>query len=141
MQKYVLGYAFSEDRSIVSLVEKLKGPLCNLNKWNGIGGKVETCEEYIDAMVREFHEETGILIGKDDWRFVGTSAGKDFFMEIFSTITPLADNYMPLQNDVGEPLKRHTVSAILENCYPYGENVQTIVQHILTGTGEVHFSV
>jgi 8-oxo-dGTP pyrophosphatase MutT (NUDIX family) len=30
--------------------------------YNGIGGKVEDCEEPIEAMVREFREETGALI-------------------------------------------------------------------------------
>lgn len=58
---YCLGFCFSSDKSHVALVHKLK-PSWQLGKLNGIGGKIEHDESGIDAMVREFKEETGVLI-------------------------------------------------------------------------------
>lgn len=36
-------------------------------KWNGIGGKIEVGERPIEAMVREFYEETGAITTGEDW--------------------------------------------------------------------------
>jgi 8-oxo-dGTP pyrophosphatase MutT (NUDIX family) len=41
------------------------------NRLNGMGGKVEHGEHFLDAAVRETHEEIGIQIPKENFSFLG----------------------------------------------------------------------
>lgn len=62
MIKYVLGFAFTESKQMVVLIEKQK-PEWQKGKFNGVGGKVEESDpDPMYAMTREFQEETGVLI-------------------------------------------------------------------------------
>lgn len=63
----VCGFVFNSDYSKVMLIRKnrpsfLKGML------NGIGGKIEANETALNAMMRECHEETGLVINIQDWK-------------------------------------------------------------------------
>lgn len=63
----VLGFFFNQERSRVLLILKnrpdhLKG------MYNGVGGKCEHREKYIDAIVREFKEETNLYISHERWK-------------------------------------------------------------------------
>lgn len=83
--EYVLGFMFNEDESKVLLVHKNR-PTWQAGKLNGIGGKIEAGETPLQAMEREFMEETGFIskwytnegTGEDDgecvpqWKLVGT---------------------------------------------------------------------
>lgn len=64
MTEYVNGFMFSLNRNNLLLIEKNR-PEWQKGKLNGIGGKIEEGEKPVDAMVREFEEETGV---KTDWR-------------------------------------------------------------------------
>lgn len=55
---YVAGFMFDAARENVALIEKQK-PDWQKGKLNGIGGKIEEGESPVQAMVREFEEETG----------------------------------------------------------------------------------
>jgi 8-oxo-dGTP diphosphatase len=68
MEKYVLGFCFSENEEKVLLIEKNR-PNWQKGQFNGIGGHIEDNEAPHDAMKREFSEETGILI--DEWKILG----------------------------------------------------------------------
>ena len=57
-QTYVLGFLFSDEGDKVALIRKNK-PEWQSGKLNGIGGKVEHTEVPLQAMRREFEEETG----------------------------------------------------------------------------------
>lgn len=59
MLAWVLGFLFNEDRTKVILLKKTH-PDYQAGKLNGVGGKVEPNETILDAMTREFLEETGI---------------------------------------------------------------------------------
>lgn len=64
MTNYVLGFAFSEGRDRVALIQKERPPW-QRGSLNGIGGHIEEYDENPHAaMVREFQEETGALIPK-----------------------------------------------------------------------------
>lgn len=63
---YVLGFAFSHSMRSVVLIEKQK-PAWQAGKLNGIGGKVERGELPLDAMTREFCEETGWGTRNGEW--------------------------------------------------------------------------
>ncbi len=76
MTDYVLGYLFNVHRSQVWLIRKER-PAWQKGKLNGIGGHVEDGESPLDAMRREFKEETGVgvlfwehtlRLFSDDWQ-------------------------------------------------------------------------
>lgn len=66
MKKYVTGFLFSKNASHVVLIKKIN-PQWQRGLFNGIGGKIEANESPVDAMVREFIEETGVTTNKADW--------------------------------------------------------------------------
>lgn len=67
---YVVGFAFFRFTYSVSLIEKQK-PDWQRGKLNGIGGKIESTDRSpVDAMRREFAEETGVCI--DEWHHFHT---------------------------------------------------------------------
>lgn len=64
--RYVCGFMFSPDLVHVALIQKLK-PAWQAGFMNGIGGKIEEGEFPLDAMVREFAEETGVATVPPTW--------------------------------------------------------------------------
>lgn len=65
MKQYVLGFAFSRDKKDIILISKLR-PDWQKGKLNGVGGKVEFEDiSPIDAMYREFKEETGVECSRE----------------------------------------------------------------------------
>jgi ADP-ribose pyrophosphatase YjhB (NUDIX family) len=78
MIKYVAGFMFGDRRNVVALVQKAR-PAHMRGLLNGIGGHIEANETPAAAMVREFHEETGLRTEQLDWmryaRLVGKSNG------------------------------------------------------------------
>jgi 8-oxo-dGTP diphosphatase len=58
MVNYVVGFMFKDDR--VLLIRKNK-PDWQKGRLNGVGGKIEPGELPLNAMIREFEEETGLV--------------------------------------------------------------------------------
>lgn len=86
MQKYVAGLAFNESRKQVAMVLKNR-PGWQAGQFNGIGGKVEEGEDFLDAMVREFDEETGVRIAPEQWTHIGSIHGPDFEVRFYRAVT------------------------------------------------------
>ncbi len=87
MTNYVCGFMFSENMNKVALISKLK-PEWQKGKLNGIGGKIEPGEGYLNAMVREFKEETGVETSFDEWKLFAYLSDKInwevYFLKAFS---------------------------------------------------------
>ena len=67
--RFVLGFLFSEDRKRVVLIKKTK-PSWQAGCLNGVGGKLESYDaDFVSAMLREFREETGVIIPKENWHY------------------------------------------------------------------------
>jgi len=62
---YVAGFLFSTSGKQVALIQKTK-PDWQKGKLNGIGGKIEEGETPLEAIRREFQEETGANVM--EWR-------------------------------------------------------------------------
>lgn len=98
MQAYVCGFLFSEDKTKVALIQKTK-PAWQAGMLNAVGGKVEVTvngdtithiEQPLDAMVREFEEETGVYIPPTEWKYrvhlVIPDTAEIFFFSCFSDV-------------------------------------------------------
>ncbi len=59
MKEYVCGFMFSPNKRKVVLIQKNK-PEWQKGLLNGVGGRMEEKETPIQAMIREFKEETGL---------------------------------------------------------------------------------
>jgi len=64
MRRAVCGFLFSLDGEYIVLIHKQR-PDWQAGKLNGVGGKVEEGEFALEAMRREFAEETGVRVY--DW--------------------------------------------------------------------------
>lgn len=79
---YVLGFLFGENPTRrIALIRKNK-PEWQKGLLNGIGGKVESGESPYSAMVREFHEETGVRIERG-WLAYCTMRSANFQCDVF----------------------------------------------------------
>lgn len=96
MENYVLGFCFSEDRSDVALILKNK-PEWQKGFLNGIGGKIEKNEAPIDAMIREFLEETGVVIS--DWNKAGRLISDSFCVHIYASVTDNVYNVKTMESE------------------------------------------
>lgn len=81
--QYVAGFAF-DTKGRVALIEK-KRPTWQRGKRNGIGGHIEEGETPLQAMVREFREETGRETTEESWRHFVTLRGVSFTVHFFAT--------------------------------------------------------
>lgn len=66
MKKMVVGFMFDRKVARVVLIRKNR-PAWMAGLCNGIGGKVEGEETPVQAMVREFREETTVVTQEGDW--------------------------------------------------------------------------
>lgn len=75
MKEYVLGFMFNNEIGQLgecALISKTK-PEWQAGLLNGIGGKIEDGETPLDAMIREFQEETGYH--QKEWKQFATMIG------------------------------------------------------------------
>jgi 8-oxo-dGTP diphosphatase len=97
-----LGYVLSPDGQRVLLVHRNRRPDdAHFGKYNGLGGKLDACEDVVAGMRREIREESGLecdhllLRGTVNWPGFGKH-GEDWFGFIFRidrfTGTPAAEN-------------------------------------------------
>ena len=80
MQKMVAGFLLNHQATQVALVLK-KRPKWQAGNYNAIGGKIEAGETSLEAMHREFREETGVLI--DTWIHFETIGGEDWQVDFY----------------------------------------------------------
>lgn len=103
---YVNGFLFSPDLTKVVLIKKTK-PEWQAGMLNGVGGKMELNELPIDAMIREFNEETGLNI--QSWNNFATITGLDWTCYFFWSISNLYNN---AQTTTDENIGIYNVSEI-----------------------------
>lgn len=64
--EYVVGFMYADTSRGVVLIRKNR-PDWQAGLLNGVGGKRERGETLVQAMVREFYEETGVATVEGDW--------------------------------------------------------------------------
>jgi 8-oxo-dGTP diphosphatase len=85
--EYVAGFLFDKALAKVALIRKNK-PAWQAGLLNGIGGKIEEDDETpLDAMVREFREESGVT--QLDWSYFAKLSGPDWCVHFFAARGPV----------------------------------------------------
>jgi 8-oxo-dGTP diphosphatase len=90
MMYYTLGFLFSPDYNRVLLIKK-NTPVWQAGKLNGIGGKLEPDEFAPYCMVREFKEETGLLI--TEWSLIAQMKGLWGRVFVYSATSLYIDDF------------------------------------------------
>lgn len=81
---YVVGFLFNPDMTEVVLIKKNR-PDWQKGLLNGVGGKIESGEDPITAMIREFKEETGLEI--IDWFDLVEIKGNGYVCYFFYSVS------------------------------------------------------
>lgn len=87
--RYVCGFLFRG--SEVCLIRKTK-PAWQAGLLNGVGGKIEEGESALNAMVREFEEEAGVVV--TEWREFAVMEWGFGSVTFFSSTTPAVPRSM-----------------------------------------------
>jgi len=85
MRRYVVGFAFNHDKTVVTLMQKNR-PDWQKGQLNGIGGAVEGYEGARVAMAREFEEEAGVATPHTRWVLYHTLKSHDFMCDILTAV-------------------------------------------------------
>jgi 8-oxo-dGTP diphosphatase len=106
-----LGYAlgFSCTSKQVVLIRKAR-PAWQAGRLNGVGGKIEAGESSLAAMVREYHEETGVLTDVDSWLPFGRVSGENFSVDLFLRRTEVLD---PVESLTDEAVSVHSFESVV----------------------------
>lgn len=86
--QYVVGLCFDPTYNMVAMVLKRSGPPCVIGNWNGVGGKIDPGETPVQAMAREFREETGVQVPEEDWNQFAVLNANDYDLHFFQAATP-----------------------------------------------------
>jgi 8-oxo-dGTP diphosphatase len=81
---YVAGFMFHKNENVVALIKKNR-PAWQAGKYNAIGGHIEPGEVPIEAMIREFKEETDINTTPGDWTPVCVLEGEGFVVHFYAS--------------------------------------------------------
>lgn len=97
--EYVLAVAFSVDRRKILLIRKLT-PEWQRGLLNGPGGKIELGETPLQAMIREFKEETNIDTTIEHWSGLGAIESDVFKVFVFSMFDDLIYKAKTVEKEV-----------------------------------------
>lgn len=115
MKQYVTGFLFSQDLSHVVLIKKL-APEWQYGYYNGVGGKIEEGETSLQAMSREFEEETGVSIGHEQWRcYAKLDRPGIYHLDVYMAVSDLAFDAKTVEK---EEVSVFSMSALPEPLIP-----------------------
>lgn len=122
MNRYVVGLMFNDDMTKVCMIRKNR-PDWQKGLLNGIGGKIDGRETPLEAMIREFREETGVDTKARAWAHVCTLrfpyaeieyfAGKD--SAVCSSVKTTTDEPIGVYRTARGVLKEDVFYPLVEN--------------------------
>ncbi|WP_298441926.1 NUDIX hydrolase [uncultured Ferrimonas sp.] len=112
LKHYVAGFLFNHAATEVVLIRKIN-PAWQRGHYNAVGGKIEPGESAIDAMVREFEEETGVLIPASSWtHYAHIHRPTDYHLQLFFAHSDQAYDCRTVEQEI---VARFAVSALPDN--------------------------
>ncbi len=80
---YSCGLVFNQNNSKLAMIKKNR-PWWQKGRYNGVGGKVEGLESYVECMIRETKEEMGIDTKEQDWCSLGRLTSEEYNVMFFA---------------------------------------------------------
>lgn len=124
MKRYVIGFMFDYNIQNVVLIEKNR-PAWQAGRLNGVGGHIEKYEKPIDAMIREFYEETNTKTMKEDWKHVLTLRFKYKTIELFASNSITYYEYATTWTD--ERICKVSIKDIIDKKYNCISNIPALI--------------
>jgi 8-oxo-dGTP diphosphatase len=126
--RYVVGFVFNENLDKVVLMKRSKNPYSGL--LNGLGGKIEASETELEAMKREWKEETNTSKSLN-FRFL-THVVFESGIELFVYSTFIEENSIQLPYVSNEGVVSwHLIKDVLMNPSNLSEDVASYIQTAL----------
>lgn len=107
-REWVVGFLIDDTREHVILVRKNR-PEWQRGKLNGVGGKIEPAEFKHSAMVREFREETGVLVA--EWHHFASLRWEEGLVHFFRAFRPLV-HLEQCRTVTDEHIERHKIHTL-----------------------------
>ncbi len=116
-----------------------KGNDTDANRLNGVGGKVDPGENYLQTALRETQEETGYVVVEADCRLAGVVSleggyADDWLMCFFTITVPSKDIPRGTSNEEGELVWLHK-DAVLNSEYELVDDLNYLWQKITAQQG------
>lgn len=115
MKNYVVGFLISATEVPGVVLIRKNRPDWQVGLWNGVGGHIEEHEGPLEAMTREFKEETGVTY--NDWDNFLTVTYKDCTVWFFKSFTS-QDTLIKCRTVTDEPIKMFSVENLPLNLVP-----------------------
>ncbi len=101
----VVGVIIINERNELLLQKRSRFKRANPSKWGICGGKVDLGETPIDAGVRETFEEIGILLNKDELKFLSMDTNEKSHFTVYYVRKNVDVNECKLQEEELEEIK------------------------------------
>jgi len=108
MLEMTCGLVFNKDKTEIAMIRK-KRPIWQVDKLNGVGGKLEGGETADQCMAREAFEEMGIEDAK--WFLLAKLDGDDFAVYFYAAF---GVDFDPLQAKTDEEIEFVNISGIFD---------------------------
>ena len=113
----VVGVVIINDKNEILLQKRSRFKRANPSKWGICGGKVDLGETPLDAGIRETFEEIGILLNKDDLKFLIMDTNEKSYFTVYYVRKNVCANECKLQEKEVEEVKYFKIEELenLEN--------------------------
>lgn len=101
----VVGVVIINDRDEILLQKRSRFKRANPSKWGICGGKVDLEETTLDAGVRETFEEIGILLNKDELKFLSIATNETIHFTVYYVRKNVKVSECKLQEEELEEVK------------------------------------
>lgn len=110
----VVGVVIVNENDEILFQKRSRLKRTNPNKWGICGGKVNLGETPLDAGVRETMEEIGILLNKNEFKFLGTNTNKKEHFTVYYVRKNVEVNECKLQKEEVEEVKYFKIEELQE---------------------------
>ena len=126
---YTLGFLFDEAKRYVVLVYKLRG--YRTERWNGLGGHIEASDPSDrDAMARECHEESGVVVPAESWQAFARIVTPKAQVHVFYAVT---DDAWKADTRTDERIGIHLIESLTDTMDDTPALIQLAFLHIKCG--------
>lgn len=139
MVRYVVGFAFdNESKHTVILIQKRK-PAWQAGHFNGVGGKVERGESSLEAMIREFKEETTVETTASDWRQFASLVSRYWNVDVYVAFLD-PSSFLNARTNTPEQISKIAVEDISGGWVPIVPNLSWLIPMALQSKDDVSFA-